>query len=81
MLDDGKNIKINIDDIFQECLNSENIISENAIILDIYSIIKIMDFYNEYMLVDKQKRMNQYTTTLIIVIMNFILYEIIQYQI
>lgn len=39
-----------------------------------------MDFYNEYMLVNKQKRMNQYTTTLIIVIMNFILYEIIQYE-
>lgn len=68
-----------INEIYQEFLNSKNTdINEIAIILDIYSIIKIMDFYNEYMLIDKQKKLNQYTTTLIVVIMNFILYEIIQ---
>lgn len=78
MLDDIKNTKVNIDDIFQECIIKEQIASENAIISDIYSIIKIMDFYNEYMLIDKQKKLNQYTTTLIVVLMNFILYEIIQ---
>ena len=70
---------MNINDLFKEIFSGEKINSESAIILDIYSVIKIMDFYNDYMMTDEQKRLNQYTSTLLIVVMNFVIYEIMQY--
>lgn len=67
-----------IGDVYDHILNSENIGSWNAMVIDIYSITKILDFYNAHMLEDKQRRLNQHTTTLITVIMNFIVYEVMK---
>ncbi len=67
-----------IEDIFNCFIDNKTVDSWNAMFIDIYSITKILDFYNEYMLENKQRRLNQHTTTLITVIMNFIVYEIMK---
>lgn len=57
----------------------EKDIGSMAILIDIYGIIKIMNFYNDYMLESKNKIVNGYTTTFITVIMNLIYCEISNY--